>query len=102
MSEVAVVVLAGGAARRMGGAAKPTLRVGGVALLTRVLAAAGGAWGVGGDPRIVVVGPPELSGLVPAGARLIREEPPGGGPAYAARAGLEVLGGAARVALLAA
>ncbi|MGV9756153.1 NTP transferase domain-containing protein, partial [Streptomyces tricolor] len=35
------VVLAGGAARRLGGADKPGLRVGGRALLDRVLAACG-------------------------------------------------------------
>ena len=42
MSEFAAVVLAGGAAPRMGGAAKPAVRVGGTPLLTRVLDAAVG------------------------------------------------------------
>ncbi|MGW7786766.1 NTP transferase domain-containing protein, partial [Streptomyces tricolor] len=41
------VVLAGGAARRLGGADKPGLRVGGRALLDRVLAACAGGGGPG-------------------------------------------------------
>jgi molybdenum cofactor guanylyltransferase len=101
MSVLAAVVLAGGAARRMGGAAKPFLRVGGVALLSRVLAAVPDA-----DPA-VVVGPPDLGMLLPAGVVLTQEDPPGGGPVAAAHAGLSRLartGGAGPtvVALLAA
>ncbi|MEU7054400.1 NTP transferase domain-containing protein, partial [Streptomyces eurythermus] len=38
------VVLAGGAARRLGGADKPGVRVGGRALLDRVLATRGSGW----------------------------------------------------------
>ncbi|MYU19520.1 NTP transferase domain-containing protein, partial [Streptomyces sp. SID8361] len=45
------VILAGGAARRLGGVDKPALRVGGRALLDRVLDACRGAG------RTVVVGP---------------------------------------------
>ncbi|NEC24973.1 NTP transferase domain-containing protein, partial [Streptomyces parvus] len=45
-----VIVLAGGAAKRLGGADKPGVRVGGRALLDRVLAACDGA------TRTVVVG----------------------------------------------
>ena len=48
----AAVVLAGGAARRLGGAPKPARTVAGVPLLTRVLDAVAAA-----DVR-VVVGPP--------------------------------------------
>jgi molybdopterin-guanine dinucleotide biosynthesis protein A len=97
MSEFAAVVLAGGAARRLGGAAKPELRVAGVALLTRVLRAVPTA-----DP-IVVVGPPSLAPLLPPRVRLTREDPPGGGPVPAAQAGAALLTRTdAVVALLAA
>lgn len=81
----AAVILAGGAARRVGGATKPALQVGGEALLTRVLAAASDA------RQRIVVGPQELAGLVPAGATLTREHPPGGGPVAAIAAGLSLL-----------
>jgi len=102
MSDFAAVVLAGGAARRMGGAAKPLLTVGGVSLLSRVLAAVANA-----RPRIVV-GPGELVPLLPRGVSLTIEVPPGGGPVAAAAAGLALLGGTRtpgstnQVALLAA
>lgn len=78
----AAVVLAGGAARRLGGRAKPELRLGGRRLLDLVLAAIPDA-----DPRIVV-GPPME---VPPGVRLIREEPAGGGPVAGLAAGLAAL-----------
>ena len=74
------VVLAGGAARRLGGADKPGVRVGGRALLDRVLAAcAGAAHHRGGRPT---PGPP------PGPWRWAREDPPGGGPLAALDAGL--------------
>jgi molybdenum cofactor guanylyltransferase len=95
MDHLAAVVLAGGAARRMGGVAKPAVRVAGVTLLTRALAAASQA-----RPRIVV-GPPELLPLLPGGVHLLREKPPGGGPVAAAAAGLALLSGHGPVALLA-
>ncbi|MGX7677166.1 molybdenum cofactor guanylyltransferase [Plantactinospora sp. DSM 117369] len=82
----AAVVLAGGAARRMGGADKPALPVGGRAMVDRVLAAAADA-----DLR-VVVGP---AGELPAGVRATREQPPGGGPVAALAAGLALLPDAA-------
>ncbi|MEO3927390.1 NTP transferase domain-containing protein [Micromonosporaceae bacterium B7E4] len=78
----AAVVLAGGAARRMGGADKPALPVGGRPMVDRVLAAA-----VEADLR-VVVGP---AGELPAGVRATREQPPGGGPVAALAAGLALL-----------
>jgi molybdopterin-guanine dinucleotide biosynthesis protein A len=96
MSEYGAVVLAGGAARRLGGADKPGLLVGGAPLLTRVLDAVADA-----DP-MVVVGPPHLGALLPVGARLTCEEPPGGGPAVAAAAGWSLITGTDVVALLAA
>ncbi|GAA3742586.1 hypothetical protein GCM10022225_27640 [Plantactinospora mayteni] len=78
----AAVVLAGGAARRMGGADKPALPVGGRPMVDRVLAAVADA-----DLR-VVVGP---TGDLPAGVRATREQPPGGGPVAAVAAGLALL-----------
>ncbi|MFF7854516.1 NTP transferase domain-containing protein [Streptomyces sp. NPDC007904] len=73
------VVLAGGAARRLGGADKPGVRVGGRTLLDRVLAACAGA-----RTTVVVAGPrPTARPVVWA-----REEPPGGGPLAALDAGL--------------
>lgn len=73
------VVLAGGAARRLGGADKPGVRVGGRTLLDRVLAACEGAG------RTVVVGPPRATCRPVTWAR---ETPPGGGPLAALDAGL--------------
>ncbi len=73
------VVLAGGRARRLDGADKPGLLVGGRPLVAWVAAAVAGAG------RLVVVGPerPELPRAV-----TVREEPPGGGPVPALRVGL--------------
>ncbi|MFJ6832604.1 DUF6457 domain-containing protein [Streptomyces sp. NPDC091209] len=73
------VVLAGGAARRLGGADKPGVRVGGRALLDRVLAACAGA------TRTVVVAEPRSTARPVEWAR---EDPPGGGPVAALDAGL--------------
>jgi molybdopterin-guanine dinucleotide biosynthesis protein A len=78
----AAVVLAGGRAARLGGQAKPQLEVGGRTMLATVLAAV-----VDAEPR-VVVGPPQP---VPGGVVLVREDPPGGGPVPALRAGLAAL-----------
>lgn len=80
MTEYDAVVLAGGAGRRLGGADKPALEVGGRTLLDRVLDACAGAGAV------LVVGPPRPTG--PAGVRLLREDPPGGGPVAALAAAL--------------
>lgn len=76
------VVLAGGAARRLGGTDKPALPVGGLMLLDRVLAACAAADGT------VVVGPRRPT-VRPV--RWAREEPPGGGPVPALAAGLAAL-----------
>ncbi|MBL6277137.1 NTP transferase domain-containing protein [Micromonospora fiedleri] len=93
MSAYAAVVLAGGAARRLGGRDKPALPVGGVPMRERVLAAVADA-----SPRILV-GP----GPAPPGVRLTRESPPGGGPVAATAAGLALLDAdVPAVALLAA
>ncbi|MEV0607690.1 NTP transferase domain-containing protein [Polymorphospora rubra] len=79
MDRYAVVLLAGGAARRMAGVDKPAVPVGGRPMRERVLAAVADAY-----PRIVV-GPPD--GL-PAGVLTAREDPPGSGPVAALAAGL--------------
>ncbi|MGS2617248.1 molybdenum cofactor guanylyltransferase [Micromonospora sp. LZ34] len=79
MTAYAAVVLAGGAARRMGGVDKPARPVGGRPMRDRVLAAVADA-----TPR-VLVGP---VGPVPDGVQVTREEPPGGGPVAATAAGL--------------
>jgi molybdenum cofactor guanylyltransferase len=78
----AAVVLAGGRAARLGGQPKPQLEVGGRTMLATVLAAVADA-----DPRIVV-GPPQP---VTEGVVVVREEPPGGGPVAALRAGLALV-----------
>ena len=75
----AAVVLAGGRAARLGGQAKPQLEVGGRSMLAAVLAAVADAG------SRVVVGPPQP---VPDGVLVLREEPPGGGPVAAMRAGV--------------
>lgn len=73
------VVMAGGRAARLGGQAKPQLEVGGRTMLAGVLAAVADA------DRRVVVGPDQP---LPDGVVRVREEPPGGGPVAALRAGL--------------
>ncbi|MFD4129946.1 DUF6457 domain-containing protein [Streptomyces globisporus] len=81
MTAYDVIVLAGGAAKRLGGADKPGVRVGGRALLDRVLAACDGA------ARTVVVGGRRAT------ARPVlwtREVPQGGGPLAALGAGLKL------------
>jgi molybdopterin-guanine dinucleotide biosynthesis protein A len=82
MRDYAAIVLAGGAGRRLGGAAKPSIAVAGRPMLARVLAAVDGA-----SVR-VVVGPAELAARVPAAVRVLCEDPPGGGPVAARAAGL--------------
>ena len=73
------VVLAGGAARRLGGADKPGVRVGGRALLDRVLGAC-----VDARTTVVVADPRPTARPV----LWAREDPPGAGPLAALGAGL--------------
>ncbi|AZQ36087.1 molybdenum cofactor guanylyltransferase [Streptomyces cyaneochromogenes] len=73
------VVLAGGGARRLGGVDKPAVRVGGRALLDRVLGACAEA------RTTVVVADPRPT---PRPVIWAREDPPGGGPLAALDAGL--------------
>ena len=87
------VVLAGGAARRLGGVDTPAVAVDGVPLLDRVLAACADA------ASVVVVGP-ERPTRVPV--RWTRESPVGGGPVPAVAAGVAAGGSAPFVMLLAA
>ena len=79
----AALVLAGGRAARLGGQAKPQLEVGGRTMLATVLGAVADA------ERRVVVGPPQP---VPEDVVVVREQPPGGGPVAALRAGLPAVG----------
>lgn len=77
------VVLAGGAARRLGGVDKVALDVGGRSLLDRVLGAVDDA------AATVVVGPRRPAARV---VEWVREDPPGGGPVAALAAGLAGVG----------
>ncbi|WP_097922920.1 NTP transferase domain-containing protein, partial [Streptomyces sp. wa1063] len=92
MTAYDVIVLAGGAAKRLGGADKPGVRVGGRALLDRVLAACDDA------ARTVVVGGRRATARPVAWTR---EVPEGGGPLAALGAGLR-LTAAERVLVLSA
>ncbi|MGY0485571.1 DUF6457 domain-containing protein [Streptomyces sp. WG-D5] len=83
MNAYDAIVLAGGAARRLGGADKPGVRVGGRALLDRVLHACAGA-----RATVVVAEPRDTARPVV----WAREEPPGGGPLAALEAGVRGLG----------
>ncbi|MCW2601136.1 MAG: molybdopterin-guanine dinucleotide biosynthesis protein MobA [Frankiales bacterium] len=76
------LVLAGGGARRMGGADKPSRTVGGVSLLDRVLTACAGA------ATTVVVGP-QRDTCRPV--LWTREDLAGSGPVAAVAAGLELV-----------
>ncbi|WP_329016749.1 NTP transferase domain-containing protein [Micromonospora rifamycinica] len=94
MTAYAAVVLAGGAARRMGGRDKPAVPVHGRPMRDRVLAAVADA-----VPRVLV----GRGGSLPADVLVTREEPAGGGPVAATAAGLALLHpDTAVVALLAA
>jgi molybdopterin-guanine dinucleotide biosynthesis protein A len=79
-----VIVLAGGTARRFGGADKVLLPVAGRPMLERVIGAGAAA------RAVVVVGPPRpLPSGVPA-VRWTRERPAGSGPLAAVAAGLSL------------
>ena len=76
------IVLAGGAATRLGGVDKALLEVGGATMLDRVLDAVTGA------TTIVCVGPRKPTSTP---VTWTREDPPGGGPAAAVAAGLDAV-----------
>ncbi|UED85504.1 NTP transferase domain-containing protein [Streptomyces profundus] len=75
-----VLVLAGGAGRRLGGVDKPAVRIGGRSLLERVLAAAPAT-----TRPPIVVGPARRTARE---VRWTREQPPGGGPLAALASGV--------------
>lgn len=81
-TDLTAVVLAGGAGRRLGGAAKPGLPVGAHSLLDHVLLACPTS------AEVVVVGPRRPT-VRPV--RWTREDPPGGGPAAGLAAGLALV-----------
>ncbi|MFI9626809.1 DUF6457 domain-containing protein [Streptomyces sp. NPDC052042] len=83
MTAYDAIVLAGGAAARLGGADKPGIRVGGRTLLDRVLAACAGA------STTVVVGTRRPT---TRDVTWTREVPPGGGPLAALDAGVRCTG----------
>lgn len=83
VATIGAVLLAGGRASRVDGAAKPLFTVDGKTLLARAVEAASSA---GADP-ITVVGPP-TPGHAPR-VTWVREDPPFGGPAAATVAALE-------------
>jgi molybdenum cofactor guanylyltransferase len=84
-AELGAIVLAGGRASRLGGTDKPALRVGERSLIESVLAEAAAA----GARRLVVVGPDRPGLALPGGElRVVREDPPGGGPVPAVHRGL--------------
>jgi Molybdopterin-guanine dinucleotide biosynthesis protein A len=79
----AAVLLGGGRASRLGGVDKPAVVVGVRSLADRAFDA------VHGCSPIIAVGP---ASLAREGARLVREDPPFGGPVAGLRAGLGALG----------
>jgi molybdenum cofactor guanylyltransferase len=103
---VAVVVLAGGAARRWGGRDKTAALLGGRSVLEHVVQGlrAGvrdverrGSQSAGSDAgelsvQVLVVGPADQKGRAGlAGVRWVREDPPGGGPVAGIAAALGAL-----------
>ena len=76
------IILAGGASRRLGGADKAEILLGGKRLLERALEAVVGA------RRVIVVGPRRAA---PGRVLWTSEDPPGGGPAAALGAGVELV-----------
>lgn len=90
--QFAALVLAGGRARRLGGADKPALQVGDRSLAAAVT----GACVQAGASQLILVGPPrgslaaELS-CCPIPVEFTSEDPPGAGPIPALRAGLTLV-----------
>lgn len=76
------IVLCGGDARRLGGADKGAVLVGGKALLERALDAVDSA------ERTIAVGPSRATG---SPVVWTREDPPGGGPVAAIAAGMQLV-----------
>lgn len=74
------IVLGGGTATRLGRGLKPTISVGGVRMIDRVLLAVTAA------RPVIVVGPEGLN--LPASVMRVQETPPGGGPVCAVGAAM--------------
>lgn len=91
----AAIIVAGGAARRLGGVAKPWLEVAGRPMIDHVIATA-----CKHAETVVVVGEPPPGWICPPGVLLTVESPRGGGPAAAVRAGMAVLPQGADAVLL--
>jgi len=91
------IVLAGASSRRLGGADKPALLVGGMSLLERQVLAARR----GGARRVVVVGPRRAQ-LRDVACEWVEESPPGSGPAAALATGVRALDESLPVVVLAA
>ena len=98
----AVVVLAGGGARRWAGRDKTAVLLGGVPVLEHAVRGLASAAGVEpGD--VVVVAPPEHPARARlTGVRWVREEPPGGGPVAGLSAAVGVLAPAATLVVVGA
>lgn len=88
--DVGAIVLAGGRARRLGGAPKPALRTADTTLLGATLDALR-ALGVPPERTVVVGGAEALTGPAPGDVRRVREDPPFGGPVAGIEAGLAPL-----------
>jgi len=93
-SPLDAIILAGGRARRLDGASKPELELGGTTLLDLARRAAREA----GAARVVVVGPPSIEAR--DGEVVVREDPPFGGPLAGLAAGLRAVRDEARLVLV--
>jgi len=80
------IIVAGGAARRLGGVAKPWLEIAGRPMIEHVVEAASAH-----ATTVVVVGEPPTGWPRPTDVLFTVESPAGGGPVAALRAGLELL-----------
>lgn len=93
--ERAAIIVAGGAARRMGGIDKPWLEIAGRPMIEHVIDAVRSR-----VEHCVVVGRPPRDWQVPDGVLVTLESPPGGGPKAAITAALTLLPPAVQEVLL--
>lgn len=84
--ERAAIIVAGGAARRMGGVDKPWLEIAGRPMIDHVIAAV-----LSKVDHCIVVGTPPRGWVVPGGVDVTVESPAGGGPKAAVSAALRLL-----------
>jgi molybdopterin-guanine dinucleotide biosynthesis protein A len=97
---IAVVVLAGGAARRWGGRDKTAVVLGACTVLEHAVRGLVAGAGVG-LPDAVIAGPPGHPTVLP-GATWVREDPPGGGPVAGLAAAVAALDPAVEVVVVGA